>query len=65
MDTLDSVQIQKPEWKCPNTGYNVTDKPIITNDGREHYLIHWYNPDYEDEYIDVSYLKMSHHQKKG
>ena len=57
MDTLDSVQIQKPEWKCPNIGYIVTDKPIIMIHGREHYLIHWDNPHYEDEYIDVSYMQ--------
>ena len=55
MDTLKSVQIQKPEWKCPNMGYIVTDKPIIMIKGREHYLIHWDNPHYKDEYIDISY----------
>ena len=57
MVTLDSVQIQKPEWKHLNIGYIVTDEPIITINGREHYLIHWDNPRYEDEYIDVSYMQ--------
>ena len=38
-------------------GYIVTDKPIIMINGREHYLIHWDNLHYEDEYIDVSYVQ--------
>ena len=57
MDTQKPVLIQKPEWNDPNVGYIVTDKPIITINGREHYLIHWDNPYYEDEYIDISYVQ--------
>ena len=58
MDTLESVQIQKLEWKCPNMGYIVvTDKPIIMINGREHYRIDWDNLDYKDEYIDVLYMQ--------
>ena len=57
MDTLEPVQIQKPEWKHPNIGYIVTDKPIIMINGREHYLIHWDSLGYADEYIDVSYVQ--------
>ena len=57
MDTLEPVQIQKPEWKHPNIGYIVTDKPITMINGREHYLIYWDYPHYDDEYIDVSYMQ--------
>ena len=57
MDAQKAVLIQKPEWKCASVGYIVTDKPIITINGREPYLIHWDNPHYEDEYIDVSYAQ--------
>ena len=35
MDTLEPVQIEKPEWKHPSIGYIVTDKPIIMSNGRE------------------------------
>ena len=57
MDTLEPVQIEKPEWKHPNIGYIVTDKPIMMINGREHYLIHWDHPGYDDEYIDISYMQ--------
>ena len=57
MDTQQAVLIQKPDWKCANVGYIVTGKPIIMINGREHYLIHWDNLHYKDEYIDVSYMQ--------
>ena len=57
MGTLEPVQIQRPEWKHCNMGYIVTDKPIIMINGREHYPIHWDNPGYTDEYIDISYVQ--------
>ena len=58
MDTLEPVQIQKPEWKCPNVPYIMRGKPIVMINERKHYLIHWENPHYKDEYIDVSYMQM-------
>ena len=57
MDTQEAVLIQKPEWKHPNVGYIVRDKPIVTINERKHYLIHWDNLHYKDEYIDVSYMQ--------
>ena len=57
MDTLEAVLIQKPEWKCPNVSYIVRGKPIVMINERKHYLIHWENPHYKDEYIDVSYMQ--------
>ena len=57
MDTQKAVLTQKPEWKCPNVGYIVTDKPIVMINGRKHYLIHWDNLHYKDEYIDISYVQ--------
>ena len=57
MDTLEPVQIQRPEWKRPNIGYIDHNRPIIMINGREHYPIHWDNPGYADEYIDISYVQ--------
>ena len=57
MDTVEPVQIQRSEWKRSDIGFILTDKPIIIINGREHYLIHWDNPGYADEYIDISYVK--------
>ena len=57
MDTLEPVQIQNPEWKCPNVVYIMRRKPIVMINERKHYLIHWKNPHYKDEYIDISYLQ--------
>ena len=57
METLEPVQLQKPEWKHPNIGYIDHDKPIIMINGRQHYLIHWNYPGHDDEYIDVSYVQ--------
>ena len=58
MDTLELVHIQKPEWKHPNLAYIVRDKPIVMINGRKHYLIHWENLNYKDEYIDICYVEM-------
>ena len=57
MDTLELVHIQKPEWKCPNLAYIIRGKPIVTINGRKHYLVHWENLNYEDEYIAISYVQ--------
>ena len=57
MDTLELVHIQKPEWKRPNLAYLTRCKPIVTIDGRKHYLIHWENLNYKDEYIDIHYME--------
>ena len=59
MDTLEPVQIQKPEWKCPNVAYIMRCKPIVMINERKHFLIHWENLYYKDEYIDVSYVQMN------
>ena len=53
METLEPVQIQKPEWKCPNIGYIDHEKPIIMINGRKHFPIHWDYPHYDDDYVDV------------
>ena len=56
MSTLEPVQIQKPEWKCPNIGYIDHDQPIMMINGRQHYPIHWNYRGYKDEYVDFSYI---------
>ena len=58
MDTLELVHIQKPEWKHPNVVYIMRGKPIVMIKERNHYLIHWENLNYKDEYIDISYMQM-------
>ena len=58
MDTLEPVHIQKPEWKHPHLACIIRDKPIVRINGRKHYRIHWDNPNYEDEYIDICYMEM-------
>ena len=57
METLEPVQIQKPEWKHPNIGYIDHDKPIIMINGRQHNPSHWDYPHYDDEYVDVLYVQ--------
>ena len=57
MDTQEAVLVQKPEWKCPNVAYIMRGKPIVTINERKHYLIHWENLHYKDEYIDISYMQ--------
>ena len=51
------MQIQKPEWKCPNVAYIMRGKPIVTINERKHYQICWENLKYKDEYIDIFYVQ--------
>ena len=57
MDTQEAVLVQKPEWKHPNVVYIMRGKPIVMINERKHYLIHWENLHYKDEYIEISYLQ--------
>ena len=48
--------VEKPRWKRGNIGYIDPAEPLMIRNGRQHYLIHWDNPRYEDEYVDCSYM---------
>ena len=55
---LEAVLVKKPRWICANIGYSYIDpdQPLLMINGRQHYLIKWKYPGYEDEYIDCSYV---------
>ena len=48
--------VEKPIWKCGNIGFIDPAEPLMIRNGRHHYLIHWDNPHYEDEYVDCLYM---------
>ena len=47
--------VEKPRWKHGNIGFIDPAEPLMIRNGRQHYLIHWDNPCYEDENVDCSY----------
>ena len=53
---LETVLVEKPRWKRGNIGYIDPTEPLMMMNGRQHYLIHWDNPGYVDEYVDCSYM---------
>ena len=53
---LETVLVKKPRWKHGNIGFIDPAEPLMTRNGRQHYLIHWDNPYYDDEYVDCSYM---------
>ena len=52
----ETVQVKNPRWKCGNIAYIDPAEPLKIRNGREHYLIHWDNSSYNDEYVDCSYV---------
>ena len=52
----ETVLVEKPRWTCGNIGYIDPAEPLMMRNGREHYLIHWDNTGYNDEYVDCSYM---------
>ena len=53
---LETVLVEKPRWKRGNIGFIDPAEPPMMRNGRQHYLIHWDIPCYEDEYVDCSYV---------
>ena len=53
---LETVLVKKPRWKCGNIGFIDPAEPLMIRNGRQHSLIHWDNPCYEDEYVDYLYM---------
>ena len=53
---LETVLVEKPRWKHGNIGFIDPAEPLMIRNGREHYLIHWDNGCYKDEYVDCSYV---------
>ena len=53
---METVLVKKPMWKHGNIGFIDPAEPLMIRDGRQHYLIHWDNPHYDDEYVDCSYV---------
>ena len=48
--------VEKPRWKHGNIAFLDPAEPVTIRNGREHYLIHWDYPHYNDEYVDCSYV---------
>ena len=48
--------VENPRWKRGNIAYIDPADPLKIRNGREHYLIHWDNSSYNDEYVDCSYV---------
>ena len=53
---LETVLVKKPRWKHGNIGFIDPAEPLMMRNGRQHYLIHWDNPRYIDEYVDCLYM---------
>ena len=53
---LEAVLVKMPGWKCENIGYIDPAEPPMIRNGREHYLIHWDNRGFSQEYVDCSYV---------
>ena len=54
---LEAVLVKTPRWKCENVGYIDPAEPLKMIHGRQHYLIHWKNPRYLDQYVDCLYVQ--------
>ena len=53
----ETVLVEMPWWKHGNIGYIDPAAPLTMRNGREHYLVHWENTGYKDEYVDCSYVR--------
>ena len=53
----ETVLVENPRWKHGNIAYIDPADPLKIKNGREHYLIHWDNSSYNDEYVDCSYVR--------
>ena len=53
---LEAVLVKMPRWKHENIGYIDPAKPLMIRNGRDHYLIHWDNRGFGDEYVDCLYV---------
>ena len=52
----ETVLVENPRWKCGNIAFIDPAEPLKIRNGREHYLIHWDNSSYNDEYVDCLYV---------
>ena len=52
----ETVLVENPRWKRGNIGYIDPAEPLKMIDGRQHYLMHWENSSYNDEYVDCLYV---------
>ena len=53
---LEAVLVHMPRGKHENIVYIDPAKPLMIRNGREHYLIHWDNRGFRDEYVDCLYV---------
>ena len=54
---LEAVLVKTPRGKHANIGYIDPAEPLKMINGRQHYLIHWENLNYKDQYVDCSYVQ--------
>ena len=54
---LEAVLVKMPWWKPENIGFIDHSEPLKMIKGRRHYLIHWENSNYKDQYVDCSYVQ--------
>ena len=52
----ETVLLEIPRWKHGNIAFIDPAEPLKIRNGREHYLIHWDNSSYNDEYVDCLYV---------
>ena len=52
----ETVLVENLRWKCGNIGYIDPAEPLKMINGRQHYLIHWENSSYDDQYVDCLYM---------
>ena len=52
----ETVLVENPRRKRGNIAYIDPADSLKIRNGREHYLIHWDNSSYNDEYVDCSYV---------
>ena len=54
---LEAVLVKMPRWKREHIGYIDPAEPLKMIYGRQHYLIHWENSPYVDQFVDCSYVQ--------